>query len=309
MDYENWRNSLAINLTNKCDTVCKYCFQDSRPSADVGPMRFEHVKRVLRYFDPLWPAGREKYLFLTGGEVTLHPDLPAIVRLGLSYGWTIRLQTNGIRLGEMHERELKNYSDRKIIFKISLDGWNEETHEHLRERGSFQKVVRGIAKLRRFHAKIAVKAVVHNKNFPEFQKIIEFVEPLGVIGFSYNMLREEGRCREIERQEFNELDVARKLVPLLNQPRYAKFVNGTHYRIVQRVREPRIVFPPLFYVDYDGTIYSDQRTLKEDRIGSIFDGDLSQAFRPEKIRPCIKIIPPEMLTYVRKNLRTEAVRF
>ncbi|HUT86348.1 MAG TPA: radical SAM protein, partial [Elusimicrobiales bacterium] len=93
---ENWLNSLCINLTNRCNTYCKYCFQESIPDKN-DYIVLKDIKKVLDFFEKKG-AGKigNKYLQLTGGEVTLHKDFFEIMELGLSYGYYMRIQTNAI---------------------------------------------------------------------------------------------------------------------------------------------------------------------------------------------------------------------
>jgi len=129
---ETWANSLCINLTNKCNTFCKYCFQDA---VSVADHRFfaKDIKRVFDYFKSRnRNSNKKKHLQLTGGEPTIHPEFFEIMQLGLEYGYVIRLQTNGLSFATMTEPELSRFNSPNILIKISLDGWDSQTHEYLR---------------------------------------------------------------------------------------------------------------------------------------------------------------------------------
>ncbi len=145
---ERFFSSLTINLTNRCNTYCKYCFRDSRKFGQ-DKIRIDDVKRVLDFFKEKQSDVRELYLQLTGGEIFLCSAIFEIIELALLFGYTLRLQTNGLLFNKMTEKQLRILSSEKIIIKVSLDGWDSRTHELYRAKGSFSKVVSGIKIIRK----------------------------------------------------------------------------------------------------------------------------------------------------------------
>jgi MoaA/NifB/PqqE/SkfB family radical SAM enzyme len=82
-----------IAITDKCYMGCTYCYQDSRPKRDHAPK--ELVEKMIQGFDyaPYQVA-------IGGGEPTLHPDLPYILRRARELGSVPNYTTAGDQIRE-----------------------------------------------------------------------------------------------------------------------------------------------------------------------------------------------------------------
>jgi cyclic pyranopterin phosphate synthase len=92
---------LRISVTDRCNFRCLYCMPAEGlpwlPKPDI--LRYEEIAEVVRQLAPL---GLRR-LRITGGEPTIRPELPTLVRLlravpGIE---DIALSTNGVRLPEL----------------------------------------------------------------------------------------------------------------------------------------------------------------------------------------------------------------
>jgi GTP 3',8-cyclase len=92
---------LRISVTDRCNFRCVYCMPVEGlqwlPKADI--LTYEEIAEVVRQLAPL---GLRR-LRITGGEPTIRPDLPALVRMlrdvdGIE---DIALSTNGVKLPQM----------------------------------------------------------------------------------------------------------------------------------------------------------------------------------------------------------------
>lgn len=310
MPDENACNSFTINLTNRCNTWCRYCFQKSG-SSGVDCIKTKDIQRILEFFKGKQNGG-EKYLQLTGGEPFLHPDIFEIIKLALFFGYTLRIQTNGILLNRMTEEQMIILSSDKILIKISLDGWNVKTHERWRAKGSFVKVISGIRRLRKYNRNIGIKIVVHDLNFPEIYRMLDMCLDLGARAFSYNQLRFEGRakCLGFGHKSIKEREIVEKLLPYFKEKKYQPLLNGTWImRYYRRILEGSNVLrnPEGFYIDYDGGIYPNQSCSESERIGSIFRGSFSEEFNFNKLIPEEIPVPSDVLEMVSKFLRSSLI--
>ena len=80
-------------------------------------------------------SGGPFYIQLSGGEPTVRDDLPEIIRLGLSRGFTFfQLNTNGIRLGKEagYAKKLKDAGLNTVF--LQFDGLSDKIYETLRGR-------------------------------------------------------------------------------------------------------------------------------------------------------------------------------
>lgn len=286
MPDEHTLNSLTINLINRCNTWCRYCFQNSGPFGK-DYIKIRDIQRVLSFFATKQNEG-ERYLQLTGGEIFLHPDLFEIIQLGLSCGYTLRLQTNGLLLREIAEEKMKILSSKKVLIKVSLDGWDAETHERWRAKGSFDKVISGIKRLRKYNSNIGIKMVVHDRNFFQIHRMLDICLDLGARGFSFNFLRFEGRA-EFFKDKYRfikEEEVVKKLLPYFKKKRYQPLLNGTWImRYYRRLLGGINTIPEVksFYINFDGWIYPNQKCIRKEVIGSIFGEFLEKEFDFNKL--------------------------
>ncbi|WP_381563602.1 radical SAM protein [Streptomyces eurythermus] len=83
-----------LDLTRKCQLDCGHCHNGSGPTGTHGTMTAEDWRRVL---DETAAAGIPRVQF-TGGEVTLHPDAPALVDHALTLGLAVEVYSNMVHL-------------------------------------------------------------------------------------------------------------------------------------------------------------------------------------------------------------------
>ena len=114
-------NYLAINLTQNCNTICKYCFQSAlRETADK--LDFITIKRVIDFLSSRSDESK-KILHLTGGEPSLHKNFLDIIEYGLENGYIIRIQSNGVDYSQLDFKRMKSlFSNPSVSIKITLDG-------------------------------------------------------------------------------------------------------------------------------------------------------------------------------------------
>ncbi|MHC1782682.1 MAG: GTP 3',8-cyclase MoaA [Anaerolineaceae bacterium] len=131
---------LRISLTDVCNFRCVYCMSEDtvfRPRAEL--MTDEELVKLVRLFARM---GFDK-LRLTGGEPTVRPNIPGLVRemsaiAGIN---SISMTTNGYLLEKLAV-DLKNAGLQRV--NISLDTLEPERFKKIARRGSLDQVWRGI---------------------------------------------------------------------------------------------------------------------------------------------------------------------
>ncbi|MBP3821455.1 radical SAM protein [bacterium] len=131
-------NNLFIEMTSKfCNQRCKHCYID-----------FPKYKKVEDFIDvDIIKNGLNdtvkndiKCIYLTGAEPMTHPDFNVILRLCLKR-CDVCICTNGSFINEKKARFLKKVADEttnEIIFKISIDHYEELKNDEIRYRGAFR---------------------------------------------------------------------------------------------------------------------------------------------------------------------------
>jgi uncharacterized radical SAM superfamily Fe-S cluster-containing enzyme len=89
-----------IDLTNRCNLNCDFCFANARVCGYVYEPTFEEVEQMLTMLRAEKPNPTPAVQF-AGGEPTLREDLPDLVRLAKKMGFVqVQIATNGIRLAK-----------------------------------------------------------------------------------------------------------------------------------------------------------------------------------------------------------------
>jgi pyruvate formate lyase activating enzyme len=83
----------AIFFLSGCNFRCGYCHNAALLAAHRDGLPWEHLERAAVRFRKHWADG----VVITGGEPTLSPDLPGLIRRLKSHGFAIKLDTNGSR--------------------------------------------------------------------------------------------------------------------------------------------------------------------------------------------------------------------
>lgn len=175
-------NNLFIELTAKnCNQRCKHCYIDFPLSKTVKDfISIDTIKEALN--DTL--KSNIQCIYLTGAEPMTHPDFNAILRLCLKRS-NVCIFTNGTFINEKKARFLKRVEDEsnyEIIFKLSIDHYNEVKSDDLRGRGSYRQVLHAIKSL----AKYGFNPILNITNYykeDETKLREEFIKLCAKLGF------------------------------------------------------------------------------------------------------------------------------
>lgn len=140
-------NNLFIELTEKnCNQRCKHCYIDFPISKKVKDfITVDTIKKALNdtMKEPV------ECIYLTGAEPMTHPDFNSILRLCLKR-CPVCIFTNGSFINEKKARFLKKVEDEseyEIIFKLSIDHYNEVKSDDIRGRGTYRQVLHALKSL------------------------------------------------------------------------------------------------------------------------------------------------------------------
>lgn len=140
-------SNLFIELTAKsCNQRCKHCYIDFPISKNIKDfISIDKVKEAL--IDTKDES--INCIYLTGAEPMTHPDFNSILRLCLKYH-DVCICTNATFINEKKARFLKKVEDEsanKIIFKLSIDHYNEVKNDDVRGRGAYRTTISALKSL------------------------------------------------------------------------------------------------------------------------------------------------------------------
>jgi len=125
-----------------CNLRCTHCFISCAPdNHSHGMMALAEVRRHLEESVRL---GVKDY-YLTGGEPLMNREISEILEATLRLGPATVL-TNGLLVDPRRARRFRALSDASnytLDFRVSLDGYDAETHDAIRGPGMFDRALAG----------------------------------------------------------------------------------------------------------------------------------------------------------------------
>lgn len=158
-----------IDLTNRCNLNCDFCFANARACGYIYEPTFEQVKSMLELLRSEKPTPAPAVQF-AGGEPTLREDLFEIIALAKSMGFMqVQLATNGILIAKDPEFALKLRQSGLSTVYLHFDGVSKETNfkltHDLKAIENLRKAKQGI---------VLVPTIIKGKNDHELGDIVRF---------------------------------------------------------------------------------------------------------------------------------------
>ena len=129
-------NPLAVawlELTGLCNLTCDHCYADSSPQGTHGTMTPDDWRRTI---DELAAMGTHDVQFI-GGEPTLHPDLPELVRHAHGAGIEVEVFSNLVHISDSLWGTFKDCG-----VKLATSYYSDKAADHdrvTRTRGSHKR--------------------------------------------------------------------------------------------------------------------------------------------------------------------------
>ena len=172
---------IVMELTNRCNLSCEHCFSGRHGGKDDLPI--EVLQKVLTEAREL---GFDELSF-TGGEPTIHRQFSEVIRLTHEAGYRFSFVTNGWSFSRTYP-VLASYLDRLGIITFSMDGATEETHDRLRGKGSYRRLMQAISLCFMKDVPFAINMVVAAHNRHELGAMVEVAGRLGSRGVRFGHL-------------------------------------------------------------------------------------------------------------------------
>jgi radical SAM protein with 4Fe4S-binding SPASM domain len=169
-----------LALTYGCNNECPHCYNE----VDRLPMPSLAAVDWFQVLDKLHAVG-VPHIILTGGEATLHPDLPEIIRYANDLGLVVGLNTNGRRIAhEPYMRELAAAGLNHV--QITLGSSVPAVHDAMMGVTSFEQTVRGIRSAIASGVHVITNTTLMRCNMGHAERIIDFLHDLGIRTFAMN---------------------------------------------------------------------------------------------------------------------------
>lgn len=130
-DHRQETCTALIEVTQRCNLRCAFCFASAGPDAPPDP----DMATIEGWYRAVLASNGRCNVQLSGGEPTTRDDLPEIVALGRSLGFTfIQLNSNGVRLADDADfvRRLAEAGLSSVF--LQFDGTDDRIHRTTRGR-------------------------------------------------------------------------------------------------------------------------------------------------------------------------------
>ncbi|MEM4605575.1 MAG: radical SAM protein [Candidatus Pacearchaeota archaeon] len=191
---------ILVMVTNKCNMGCKYCYTESNRHLQEKELRgdewiklLETIKIPSRY--------RTQNISFTGGEPTLHPDFPYILK-AISGKYKIEISSNGLEISDNLIDMLENF-DGLNFFNISMDSYKESEDEFMRGSGTYERRLKNIKKLHERGIPLCIGVVVNSVTVKSLKETTKyFLEEFPRISMKYIPITKMGLALELDNSIF-----------------------------------------------------------------------------------------------------------
>lgn len=178
-----------INLTSACNQKCIYC------EIGQGLVRQEKTDRTLLnlndmkwIIDQMIQAGIPA-LVLQGGEPFLFRDLFPVIEYAAMNRRNISIITNGMKIPQLNDNELKILRDTRCSLSVSIDSFNPETENFIRGVDTAHgNAVEGIRILVQHHIPVTISTVITHYNYQDISQLVKTADSLGVSSVHFQPL-------------------------------------------------------------------------------------------------------------------------
>jgi radical SAM protein with 4Fe4S-binding SPASM domain len=179
------------DITARCNLCCKHCELKSSPFTE-DYLTLEKAKEIVDQFSKI--AYSVDYRF-SGGEPFFLPYFLDLIEYITRGNNSVSILTNGTLLTKKLSEELKKVGRGKIKYiRVSISGGDEASNDHIRGKGSFEKIITGIKNLVKAGFFVDIAYDCYRGNINEIEKAIKLAISLGAKRFGISFIQPKGRA-------------------------------------------------------------------------------------------------------------------
>ena len=178
--------NVFFHLLTGCNLSCKHCYinpaQHGTATVPLGT--------VLKWLKLFARPEQETNLILLGGEPTMHPDLPAIIRAAKSMRYAVTVDSNGFLFHDLLDRVTPAELD---YLSFSLDGPEPAVNDPIRGEKVFATCTENIKKAVALGFRTSLIYTVSALNIDHLHKMPKLLAELGVQRFFIQVIGLRGK--------------------------------------------------------------------------------------------------------------------
>jgi len=163
----------VIDLTNRCNFKCPVCFAEAKGEGSHYILEMEVVVKMLKaLLNRPVPCRTVQF---SGGEPTLHPDFPKILRTARDLGFThLQVATNGSRFVDPDYAKLCEESGLHTIY-LQFDGMNDDVYLKMRGQRLLDKKIAAVRSIEQTNMRLVlVPTIMSSVNADQLGPIFQF---------------------------------------------------------------------------------------------------------------------------------------
>ena len=203
----------VIDITNRCNFKCPVCFAEANGEASNYFLDTKAITKMLESLvDRPVPCRNVQF---SGGEPTLHPEFPKILRIARDLGFKhIQVATNGSRFVDADYAKLCEDSGLHTLY-LQFDGMNDDVYVKLRGQRLLDKKIAAVGNIEKTNMRLVlVPTIVSSVNADQLGPIFQFAleHSKHVTGISIQPAAYLGRIElgQETPEPFNLADMARE---------------------------------------------------------------------------------------------------
>lgn len=166
---------IKIHSNYSCNLKCRFCYYGDPAKIKEKDPSLEEIKNQLKKAHELGARDVD----FCGGEPTLRPDFPEILKYTKFLGYRIiSVTTNGQRMADKdYVKKLVESGLNDCLF--SLEGYDSKTHDYLtRVPGSFNRIIQAIKSVKEIGITLRINTTVTKENYKVLEKFAELLVKL-----------------------------------------------------------------------------------------------------------------------------------
>ncbi len=192
---------MDLALTYRCQNDCDHCYNEEKREVEELPR-----EAWLEVIDQLWGLGIPHVVF-TGGEPTLVPYLPDLIRRSESHGQITGLVTNGRQLAEVGYLMSLVQAGLDHV-QITVLSHKESLHDEMASaEGAWKETVEGLKRAIDQDLYVSTNTTIMAENLEHIEDTVRFLIDLGVKNVSLNGIIRSGKGREALSVTYGDLKI------------------------------------------------------------------------------------------------------
>jgi len=186
LHFKPHERNIFFHLLTACNLACCHCYINPEQHGSRTLPEATIASWLKLFAEP----GKRTNLILLGGEPTLHPALPSIIRTARGLGYhSITVDTNGF----LHHDLLHRIEPHEAVLSFSLDGPTPEVNDPLRGEGVFATCTANLARAVALGFEVSVIYTVSARNLHHLAAMPTLLKGLGVSHFFIQVIGLRGK--------------------------------------------------------------------------------------------------------------------